>query len=186
MSLSKIANTTVEHSPVITEPLFCPVNINQWQSSNPIFEAVKWDFFEYTTLNFFHLPSYPFTLTDSDYWLVLAAFSFALIWRISSAYLLTARGSHSSWEVEKFHPPPSCEPPSPCINNVSSSTEESLFLRSGVGYKEESRCRNQERGAEVAPFSGGLLTEIGCFLNRSAPVSAGPGSDSASHSSRIS
>lgn len=86
----------------------------------------------------------------------------------------------------KISSPPSCEPPSPCINNVSSSTEESLFLRSGVGYKEESRCRNQERGAEVAPFSGGLLTEIGCFLNRSAPVSAGPGSDSASHSSRIS
>ena len=86
----------------------------------------------------------------------------------------------------KISSPPSCKPPSPCINNVSTSTEESLFLRPGVGYKEESRCRNQERGAEVAPFSGGLLTEIGCLFNRSAPVSAGLGWDSASHSSRIS
>ena len=152
--------------------LFCPVNINQWQSSNPTFEAVK-----YTTL-----------YSDSDYWLVFADFSFALIWRISSVYLPSARGSDSSWEVEKFHSPP----PRAASLLLSSSVmlaaalRSLSFLRPGVGYKEEYRCGSQERRAEVAPFSGGLLTEIGCSLNRSAPVSAGPGSDSASHSSRIS
>ena len=107
--------------------LFCPVNINQWQSSNPTFEAVK-----YTTL-----------YSDSDYWLVFADFSFALIWCISSVYLPSARGSDSSWEVEKFHsPPPSCEPPSLFISNVSSGTEEPLFpppwcrLQRGIQMRE--------------------------------------------------
>lgn len=186
MSLSKIANTTVENSPVITEPLFCPVNINQWQSSNPIFEAVKWDFFWVHNTQFF--PFTKLSLYSNWQWLLTCVSSFFFRPHLTHQLCLSPDSAGVTFFLRsgKISSPPSCEPPSPCINNVSSSTEESLFLRSGVGYKEESRCRNQERGAEVAPFSGGLLTEIGCFLNRSAPVSAGPGSDSASHSSRIS
>lgn len=95
-------------------------------------------------------------------------------------------------EKYKNFRPLGCEPLSPLINNVSGSIEESLILHPGASYKEKFRCRSQERGAEVCRFSrtgmdlrNGLLTKIGCFLKRRVLVSAGPGSGSASHSSRI-
>ncbi len=42
------------------------------------------------------------------------------------------------------------------------------------------------RGWSILQKKNGLLTKIGCFRKRRALVSAGPGSDSASPSSRIS
>lgn len=86
--------------------------------------------------------------------------------------------------LEKSFSPPSCEPLSPFINNVSCG----VVLRSGAGYKEKCRCRSQERGSRggtTLQEGNGLLAKIGCLLKRRALVSAGPGSDSASHSSSL-
>ena len=97
--------------------------------------------------------------------------------------------------LEKYNnfSPLSHERLSPFINNVSGCIEESLLLHPAAAYKEKFRCRSQERRDEVVRFSrtgldlrNSLQTKIGCVLKRRALVSAGPGSDPASHSSRIS
>lgn len=85
-----------------------------------------------------------------------------------------------------------CEPLSPFISDVNASIQKSLILRPGVSYKEKFWCGSSGRRARVGRFSrtgmdfrNGLFTKIGFFFDRRAQVSAGSGSDSASHSSRI-